>query len=138
MAKQKTVQLRIADIDLFNECRDLLKKQLGARLSDSLVTQAALTSLKTIHTEHLITVEDAAEQFKRLHMPAICRASTELINLLMDARLLARGKYEIEGDQSTNEIRLFKDGVKVSAVDDPEPAEAPAWAKALQEKLAVN
>ncbi len=137
MTTRKNVQLRISDVELFHECRDLLKKQLGSKLSDSLVVQAGLTALKTMHTEKLITIDEAAESCRRLSLPNICVALTQAIDLLGDARLLPDGEYSVEANKDTLKISIFKDGVIVEPLE-PSEAEQPEWAAEMERKMAVN
>lgn len=138
MPGQKTVRLRVADTELFHECRDLLTKQLGTRLSDSAVTQAALTALKVQHTHKLITIEDAAAQCKRLSLPNACKCVTEALNLLGDARLLAAGDYLVDGNEHTGQLTLLKDGIPVTPLEEP-VNEPPEWAADMARSMkAIN
>lgn len=131
--KQKTC--RLSDPELFQECADLLRRQLGSNLPDSQVIVAALTALRVQHTEYLITVEEATETAKRSYLPSICKAITQTIELLDAARLIQAGDYVVEGDPASLKLKIIKDGVEVEPLEEQPEPETPSWAKDVAAKL---
>ena len=151
MPKQKTI--RVSDPELFNECRELLKTEFGDTLTDAQVITSALNWLKLGRTQQLIPTETAIEQAKagadkailetrRSYLPALAEASTQLINHLMAAGLLARGDYLVDADPETMQIAVYKNGQMVlsdQSEGKTEPAQPPDWVNALlPKKQAVN
>jgi len=139
---------RIKDPELFSECKALLVQELG-NIPDTTVITSALQWLKAARTQNLITVTEASEQAKRAFMPAFGEALTQALDVLMDARLLTYGQYQVEINPETNAFRLSKDGVIIEPAKKEQPAEheSPSWvddvisdieSRPLTAKQAVN
>ena len=124
----KQTAVRIKDPSLLDECAELLQAQIGERLPNATIINAALVALKNQHLHRLITESDC----QTWTLKASVATCAEVITLLMDCGLCEKADYEVEGLPGKG-VRVLKDGKPLSGEQPESNPARPDWVDTLLE-----